>query len=198
MKEISLIEKKIQNEYLDTGIIDLAAGLYFIAIAIASNVSSYLIMAIIFGIIMGYNTMKTRVIEPRIGLYKFSISKSTLYKIQNRIVVIFTLLFIVLIVLSRLGVFVMNKMVLTTGVCLTILLLGYLASQLFGTYRLLLYSAVLTSIVLFMNSLSLRLGERYAIIILMVIPGTLITIYGLFRMMRFLKTHPRIDGDEYE
>jgi hypothetical protein len=197
-KKPSEIEKNIQKEYLNTGILDLITGLYFIAIGIVSNLSQLLRVGVVFALIIGYHFIRRRVIQPRIGLYKFSMKRSVLFKFQNMIVAFFTLFFILLIILSRAGIFMVNQNILTLSVSILIILLSLLFAQLFSVYRLVLYGVLLGLMILLMSPFIDIMGETLALALLMIKPGILITIYGIYRLRKFVKSHPLEAGEEGE
>ena len=198
MLKPNVLEKKIQNSFISTGIIDMIFGIFFVSIGLISGINQLIKIAIIFGIILLYNYIKTKVIEPRIGIYKFSIKRCKTIKFQNTIIASLTLVFVVLIILANTGLVVIDPIILNYSIGMIIIIIAVIMSKIFNFQRLIIYGLLLSTIILFTNYLIESLGEFLAISIMFIIPGVIIFSFGLYLFIRFIKNNPIIERDQYE
>lgn len=192
------MEKGIQKEFLKTGLIDIMAGLYFIIIGLINDMNQFVMIAAVFTVIVANNLIRNKIIQPRIGLYKFSIKRSVIFKLQNLIIAILTMLFVIIIILANVSILVIDPMITRAAVSAVIVLLSLLAAQVYSNYRLIIYGALLANILFFMNKVVELKGETFAELVFMIIPGTLILIYGITILIRFMNHQPILKGDKYE
>lgn len=192
------MEKGIQKEFLKTGLIDIMAGLYFIVIGLMNGMNQFVMIAAVFSVIVTNNLIRNKIIQPRIGLYKFSIKRSVIFKLQNLIIAVLTMMFVVIIIIANLNILVVDPMVMRVSISSVIILLSILAAQVYSNYRLVIYGALLANILLFMNRVVELKGEIFANLTLMIIPGILILIFGISLLIRFMNNHPILKGDKYE
>lgn len=192
------VEKDIQRKFLQTGLIDLIFGIYFISINFLFDMNQFIKLGTIFFIIAVYHLIRSKVVEPRIGICKFSISRSKLFRIQNIVIASLTLIIVVLTILSSMDILKINQNILSISASLIVFLIMFLLSRLYSFYRLALYGALLSCAILFMNNFVTVLGEFKAELVMFVVPGSLIVVYALIKMISFVKRNEVMRGDYYE
>lgn len=192
------MEKGIQKDYLKTGLIDILAGLYFIIIGLINDMNQFVMIAAVFTVIVANNLIRSKIIIPRIGLYKFSVKRSQIFKLQNIIIAIFTMMFVILIILANMNIFVVDPLIMRISVSAVIMLLSILVAKVYSNFRLIIYGALLANILLFMSKVVELKGESFAELTFMIIPGSLILIYGIILLTRFIQNQPILKDDDYE
>lgn len=192
------IEKDIQSRFFKTGLIDMVFGIYFIMISLFFDVNKLVKVSLMFGLVVLYNFVKSKIIEPRIGICRFSINRSKIFQIQNIIIVSLTLLLVVLIILSKFEVLVIKPIIITVALSVIVLFITIFMSMIFNYARLIVYGSLLTAVIIFMNPLVETIGETLAEIAMLIIPGAIIFIYGGISFAKFIENNSMMKGSDYE
>jgi len=192
------IEKDIQSRFFQTGLIDMVFGIYFIMISLFFDVNQLVKVGLMFGLIVLYNFIKSKVIEPRIGICRFSIKRSKIFQMQNIIIASLTLLLVVLIILSRLNILVIKPIIITVALGVIVLFITIFMAMIFNYARLIIYGSLFASVILFMNSIVESMGETLAELTMLIIPGAIIFIYGGILFVKFIKNNSIMKSDDYE
>lgn len=192
------IEKDIQSRFLKTGLIDMVFGIYFIMISLFFDVNQLVKVSLMFGLVVLYNFVKSKIIEPRIGICRFSINRSRIFQIQNIVIASLTLLLVVLIILSKFEVLVIKPIIITVALGVIVLFITIFMSMIFNYARLIVYGSLLAAVIIFMNPLVETIGETLAEIAMLIIPGAIIFIYGGISFAKFIENNSMMKGSDYE
>lgn len=117
------VEKEVQERFIQTGLVDLIIGIYFISISFIFDVNQYIKMGVIFGVIILYNFLKIKLVEPRIGKYKLSVRRSNIFKMQNIVIAACTLIVLIVIILSSYNLLIINEVIFKLSASIFIFLL---------------------------------------------------------------------------
>ncbi len=195
---LTTMEKEINNQFIETGLVDMLFGFYYIIMGSIAGLDKLLKLGLIFFGMFIYQLIKDKVITPRIGIYSFSFDRSKIFRFQNIVIALLTFILVVLTILSRMGLIEIKATYFSIIVCLFVLSISFFISIIFSFKRMIIYGLLIIINILFMNKVITLVNENIAVILLIVIPGVIVFTFGLILFYKFIRANDIIEGDDYE
>ena len=199
------IEKRSFKSFFGTGIHDIGFGILLLSFAIAPLIREsfgylYIPVMIIPGPLV--ITLGMRYIgNPRIGKVKFGVKRKSSAKIMKKISLVSTTLLIALVVLTFSGLFPGQIVTFLGGGAMFMLTIGIVVfvfmsvlAYMMDFSNLILYGLVIGVGITTAEILGGIIGAPLDSLLTFGILGSLLTIYGMINLSRFMKKHPKPEG----